>query len=158
MNPSRTMIAAAFISLAAAPPALAQGPCDLVLKQAAQVMGAAAGKSERFKPTATAEVCKVRSADSAAAVQLTRSADKQPGQTIMVQKMIAQRAADPDQTFRDEPTLGTNAFSLRDKEHVTFFAAGGGHVIAAALTLDRGVTDADVERARQFAKQLIAAK
>jgi hypothetical protein len=152
------MVTAAFTFLAAAPPALGQSPCDLVLKQAAQVMGAAAGKSERFKPTATAEVCNVRSADNAAAVQLTMSADKQPGQTMMIQKMIAQKTADPDQTFRDEPALGTNAFSLRGKEQVTFFAAVGGHVIAAALTLDRGVTDADVERARQFAKQLTAAK
>jgi hypothetical protein len=158
MIPSRAMIAAAFIPLAAASPALAQGPCDLVFKQAAHVMGAPAGRSERLKPTATTEVCNVRSADSAAAVRLTVSADRQPGQTMMVQKMIAQKTADRDQTFREEPALGLDAFSLREKDQVTFFVAGSGRVIAAGLTKDAGVTDADAERARQFAKQLLAAK
>jgi hypothetical protein len=153
MIPSRAMIAAAFIPLAAASPALAQGPCDLVFKQAAHVMGAPAGRSERLKPTATTEVCNVRSADSAAAVRLTVSADRQPGQTMMVQK-----TADRDQTFREEPALGLDAFSLREKDQVTFFVAGSGRVIAAGLTKDAGVTDADAERARQFAKQLLAAK
>jgi hypothetical protein len=158
MHLIRTTFTAALASLAVATTALAQGPCDVVLKQAAEVMGAAAGKSERFKPTATAEVCSVRSADNAAALRLTVSADKQPGQTMMIRKTIAQKTADPDQTIRAEPSLGTDAFSLREKDQVTFFAAGSGRVIAAAVSLDRGVTDADVERARQFAKQLLAVK
>lgn len=158
MHLIRTTVTAALASLAVATTALAQGPCDLVLKQAAEVMGAAAGKSERFTPTPTAEVCNVRSADNAAALRLTASADKQPGQTMMIQKMVAQKTADPDQTFRTEPSLGTDAFSLRGKEQIAFFMAGAGRVLTVGLDKDRGVTDADVERARQFAKQLLAVK
>lgn len=158
MNSTRVMMAAVAVCAATAASAQAQEPCDLVIQQAAQVMGVPAGKSERLKPTATTEVCTVRSADSTASVRLTIMADKQPGQTVMIQKMIAQKSADPDQTFRAESGLGTDAFSLREKDTIAFFMAGAGRVITAALDRDRGVTDADVKRARQFAKQLLAAK
>jgi hypothetical protein len=158
MDSTRVMIASVVAWAAVASPVLAQGPCDLVLKQAAQVVGAPAGKSERFKPTATTEVCTVRSADNTASVRLTIMADKQPGQTVMVQRMIAQKSADPDQTFSVEAGLGTDAFSLRAKDTLACFMAGAGRVITAGLDKVRGVTGADVDRARQFAKQVLATK
>jgi hypothetical protein len=151
-------MAAAAVFVTCGSSALAQGPCDLVIKQASELLGAPAGKSERFKPTATTEVCTVRSADNTASVRLTVMADTQPGHTLMVQKMIAQKTADPDQTFREEAGLGTDAFSLREKGTVAFFMPGPGRVITAGFDKDRGITDADVERARQLARQLLAAK
>ena len=157
MNPSRTMIAAA-VFLAVACPARAQGPCDLVIKQAAQVMGAAAGQPERIKPTPKIEICTVRSADRAADISLTIDTSGQAQQSLATGKMIAKMTKDPNQAMKEEPGLGNDAFSLREKDKVFLMFGDGARMLSLRFGRDRGITDADVDRARQFAKQLLAAK
>jgi hypothetical protein len=158
MNPVRAMIVSAFVSLAAVAPALAQGPCDLVVKQAVQVLGAPAGQPERIKPAANTEVCSVRSADRAAEVWVTITAVGKGGLPLATAKMIATMSKEPGQTVKDEQGLGRDAFSMREKESVVLMFADTAREFTLRFTRDRGVTDADAERARQLAKQLLAAK
>ncbi len=157
MNPSRTMIAVAFVSVAVTSTASAQEPCDLVIKQAAQVMGAPAGEAERLSPAKNIEICKVRSADSSSAVSLTLETGQPAAQGLSMYKMIAKMSKDVGQ-FRDEAGLGADAFSLREKDKVFFRFGAGSNTYNLQLTRDRGVTDADAERARQLAKQVFASK
>jgi hypothetical protein len=157
MNPSRTIIAA-FVSLAVSSPALAQGPCDLVLKQAAEVLGAAAGKPERMKPVANTEICTVQSTDRAAEISLTIQANSKADLSRSTARMIATMAKDPGQTVKDEHGLGKDAFSIREKDKFFVMFGDTGRDFSIRFGRDRGVTDADVERARQFAKQLFALK
>jgi hypothetical protein len=157
MHLMRATVTAAFVSLAVATTALAQGPCDLVLKQAAQVMGAAAGKTERLSPVKNIEICSVWSADSLAKVTLTLESGQPAAQGLSMAKMIAKMSKDVGQ-FRDEAGLGADAFSLREQDKVFFRFGAGSNTYNLQLTRDRGITDADVERARQFAKQVLAAR
>jgi|WetSurMetagenome_2_1015567.scaffolds.fasta_scaffold597987_2 hypothetical protein len=151
------MIAAAAF-LAVACPARAQGPCDLVIKQAAQVMGVAAGQPERIKPTPKIEICTVRSADRASDLSLTIDTSGQAPQSLATAKMIAKMTKDPNQAVKEEPGLGNDAFSLREKDKVFLMFGDGGRMLSLRLGRDRGITESDVDRARQLAKQLLAAK
>ena len=157
MNTINAVIVATAVSLAVALPALAQGPCDLVLKQAAQVMGEAAGTTERLSPMKNVEICSVRSADSSAQVRLTLESGQSPAQRLSMAKMIAKMSKDVGQ-FRDEAGLGADAFSLREQDKLFLMFGAGSTAYTLQVTKDRGVMDADVERARQFAKQLLAVK
>lgn len=157
MNPTPTIVAT-LVSLAVAPSALAQGPCDLVLKQAAQVLGAPAGKPERMKPVANTEICEVSSADGAAEISLTITAVGGGKPPLATEKMLATMAKDPEQTVRDEPGLGRDAFSIREKEKVFLMFGDAARGFYVRFTRDRGVSDADIERTRQLAKQLLAWK
>lgn len=156
MNPSRAVIAA-FVLLAVSSPALAQGPCDLVVKQAAQVLGAAAGKTERLSPVKNIEICSVWSADSSAKVTLTLESGQPAAQGLSMARMIAKMSKDAGQ-FRDEAGLGADAFSLREQDKVFFRFGAGSTTYNVQLNKDRGLSDADVERARLFAKQLFVLK
>lgn len=143
--------------LVAPHPALAQGPCDLLIRQAAQVMGAPAGKTERLSPVKNIEICEVRSADSLDELSLTLESSKPAAQGVAMSKMIAKMSKDIGQ-FRDEAGLGPDAFSLRETGRVTFRFGAGSNTYNLQLTRDRGVTDADVERTRQFATRMLAFK
>ena len=156
MNPTRSMVAACVL-LAVASSALAQGPCDLVVTQAAQVLGAAAGKTERLSPVKNIEICSVWSADSSAKVILTLESGQPAAQGLSMAKMIAKMSKDVGQ-YRDEAGLGADAFSLREQDKVFFRFGAGSTTYNVQLTKDRGVTDADIERARQLAKQVFALK
>ena len=158
MNLRRTMIAAGWGFSVVVVPARAQGPCDVVIRQAAQLMGVPAGPASRLTPTPSTEVCVISSADKTASVQLTVMADKQPEQSAMMNRMIAGQAKDKDQTFRDEASLGKNAFSLRESDGVSLFMAGAARTLTLQLRKNRGFTDADVARAVALAKELVAAK
>lgn len=157
MTPFRVMLAAAIVCGAYGAPASAQGPCDLVLKQAAQVMGGVAGKTERLSPVKNIEICGVQSADASAKVTLTLESGQPAAQGLSMAKMIAKMSKDVGQ-FRDEAGLGADAFSLREEDKVFFRFGAGSNTYNLQLNKDRGLSDADVERARQFAKQLFAAK
>lgn len=152
-----TLTVATALALAAALPVRAQGPCDLVLKQGAQVIGSPAGKTERMSPAKNIEMCSVRSADSGAGVNLTVESGQPAAQKLMMAKMIAKMSKDIGQ-FREEAGLGTDAFSLRESDKIFFSFGAGSNAFSVRFTRDRGVTDADVERARQFAKQLLGVK
>lgn len=157
MHPVRLTATAALIALLLSTPVLAQGPCDLVLKQGAQVFGGAAGKTERMSPVKNTEICSVWSADSSARVNLTVESGQPAAQKLMMAKMIAKMAKDIGQ-YREEAGLGPDAFSLRESDKIFFSFGAGSNTYSVQLTRDRGVTDADVERARQFSKQVLAAK
>jgi hypothetical protein len=156
MNPTLTIVAAS-VFLAVASSALAQGPCDLVVKQAAQVLGAAAGKAERLSPVKNIEICSVWSADSSAKVTLTLESGQPAAQGLSMAKMIAKMSKDVGH-YRDEAGLGADAFSLREQDKVFFRFGAGSTTYNVQLNKDRGLSDADVERARQLAKQLFALK
>jgi hypothetical protein len=128
-----------------------------VIKQAAQVMGAPAGRTERLSPVKNIESCGVWSADSSGKVSLTLESGQPAAQGLSMAKMIAKMSKDVGQ-FPDEAGLGADAFSLREKDRVFFRFGAGSNTYDLQLTKDRGITDADVERTAQFAKQLLAAK
>jgi len=157
MNSIHVMIAAAVVCATTAASAQAQGPCDFVVKQAAQALGAPAGKPERHAPAKNIEICSVSSADSYREVSLTLETGQPAAQGLSMAKMIA-KMSKGDAQFRDEAGLGADAFSLREKDKVFFMFGAGSSTFNMHLAQDRGVTDADVERARQFAKRLLAVK
>jgi hypothetical protein len=157
MHLVRATVTAAFVSLAVASTASAQGPCDLVLKQGAQVLGAPAGKTERLSPVKNIEICSVWSADSSAKVTLTLESGQPAAQGLSMSKMIAKMSKDVGQ-FRDEAGLGADAFSLREQDKVFLRFGAGSTTYNVQVNRDRGLSDADVERARQFAKQVFALK
>lgn len=158
MHLIRTTVSAACALLAVATIAAAQGPCDLVVKQASQVLGAAVRQPERMKPAANIEICTVRSTDGAAEVSATVTGVGKGGPPLAMGKMLATAAKDPAQTVRDEQGLGKDAFSIREKDKFFLMFGDTAHEFYVRFTRDRGITDADVERVRQFAKQLLAAK
>ena len=158
MGSTRVMIAAVVVCASTAASALAQGPCDLVVKQAAQVLGVPAGQPERFKPVANTEICTVRSTDNAADISLTLQANSKADLSRSTAKMIATMAKDPGQTIKDEQGLGRDAFSIREKDKFFVMFGDAGRDFSIRFGRDRGVTDADVERARQLAKQVFALK
>jgi hypothetical protein len=146
------------VALCAPGSASAQDSCDVLFEQAAQVMGTAAGKTENLSPTKTSRACTVRSNDGTADLALTIASSPSAARSQSMAKMIAAQSKDPGETLHDESALGPSAFSLRDKDTITFMMADQVRTISLRLTKDRGVTDADVERARQLAKQVLGAK
>jgi hypothetical protein len=139
-------------------PASAQDPCAAVFKQAAQVMGAPAGETESVSPTQTTRVCTVRSTDGAADISLTIETSPSAARRLPMAKALAAASKDPDQKVQDEPALGPSAFSLREKDTVTFMMADPARFLTLRVGKDRGMADADVERARQLARQLLGAR
>lgn len=136
----------------------AQDACGVLFKQAAQVMGTPAGKPEDVTPTKGARACSVRSSDGSEDLALTTTSSPSAAQSLTMAKMIAAQSKDPDEAMREEPDLGASAFSLRDTDSVTFMMGDAARMLSLRLSKDRGVNDADVERARQLAKQVLGAK
>lgn len=150
------LTAAALLALPE--PASAQSPCDVVFKQAAQVMGAPAGKTESLSPTQATRVCTVRASDGSADISLTIETSPSAARRLPMAKALAAAGKDPDQKVQDEPALGTSAFSLRETDTVTFMMADASRFLTLRVGRDRGVADADADRVRQFARQLLGAK
>ena len=110
------------------------------------MIGEAPGKTERFSPMKNVEICSVRSADSSAGVRLTLESGQSAAPRLSMANMIAKMSKSVGQ-FRDEAGLGADAFSLREQDQVYFMFGAGSITYFVQVTKDRGVTDADVERA-----------
>jgi hypothetical protein len=154
MRPWRRMLAVAF-GLAVAVSARAEQACARVERKAAEVMGLPAGRLDRIV-SGKATVCDVWSTDRVAhlSVSLQVKSAGPPG----FARMLAEKTRDPDETMRDEPSLGQFAFSLRGKERVSIFAEGRDGPLSLVLVKDTGVGDADVDRARALMKELLGAR
>jgi hypothetical protein len=155
VSTTRILVSTAVLTAALWTPARAQDACGLLEKQAAQLMGTAAGRTERLASGTTTDICAIWSADRAASVKVIVERGSNPAQSLAMSKMIATRSRDPEITVREEPTLGANAFSIREEGQITFRFGDTGRVLNLSLGKDRGVADADVERVRRFAKQLV---
>jgi len=150
MRPSTKLLAVAC-GLALAGATQAEEPCALLEKKASEVMGLPAGKLERIASGKTT-VCTIWSTDRVG--RLSLSLQPKSGMPLGTTRMIAEKSRDPEQTLRDEPSLGKDAFSLREKDKIAFFADGA----SLNFNKDSGVGDADAERVRALAKALLQAK
>jgi hypothetical protein len=130
--------------------------CVPLVAEAAQLLGVPVSKPEVITSGNTT-VCRVPATDRAALVVLTREQGN-PAQRLMVNAMIAERGESTRNVFHKEPTLGANAFSLREPTSVLINFPGTAEALSVQLKRDAGVKPADIDRLRAFAKRVQALK
>lgn len=131
---------------------LAADLCDFVAKQVPAALGSAPGKAQRSGN----EICAVQAADQKSILMGRVTPSKMAGQIVALSRKSAQ---DGDRgTVSDEPSLGAGAWSRRNRWVVEFSFVSGGNYMMAVLTRDSSlaatISDADVAKAREFAKAL----
>ncbi|MDH4064480.1 MAG: hypothetical protein OEW19_08770 [Acidobacteriota bacterium] len=132
---------------------LAQDPCATLSAQGATLNGFAGARADALKSGDNA-ICDMWSKDRAAKLSLIVEPPRAAGGLAM-RKMLAANAKEPGTTVKDEPTLGTGAYSFVSKEQLSFTGAGKGGVYTLTLNRDAGITAADEDRVRAIAKQFV---
>ena len=141
---------------AAALPASAADLCALIAKHGPTVFGTplqAAPRCEQFGPARNGAANNATGSD-----RLELSVAEVPGADRAIDEM--RRDKRDGRTVSDEPTLGRDAALVRmDKGRVAaFHIADDKRYVTVQLRARDGLNDAYVERARQFAKVVAAAR
>jgi hypothetical protein len=133
--------------------ALAQNPCATLTTQGAALSGFAGARADTLKSGDNA-VCDMWSKDRTAKLGLIVEPPRAAGGLAM-RRMLADNAREPGMKVKDEPTLGTGAYSFMSKEQLSFTGVGKGGVYTLTLNRDSGIAAADEDRVRAITKQLV---
>jgi hypothetical protein len=77
---------------------------------------------------------------------------------MAMRRMLAVNAGEPGMKVKDEPALGTGAFSFVTKEQLAFTGVGKGGVYTLTLNRDAGLAPGDEDRVRSIARQLVTGR
>lgn len=154
MTALRALIAAAIA--VAALPAAAADLCALLAKHGPTVFGTplqAPPQCDQFGPAKSGAANNATGSD-----RLELSVAEVPGADRAVDEM--RRDKREGRTVSEEPALGRDAILVRlDKGRVAaFHVADGKRYVTVQLRARDGLNDAYLERARQFAKVVVAAR
>jgi hypothetical protein len=134
--------------------AQAQEVCGTFGSLAATLPGFAGAKFEATRSGANV-ICELRSAKNDATLSLIVE-PAQAARGLPMRKMLAVNGKEPGMVVKDEPTLGTGAFSFATKEQVSLTSAGTGGVNTLSLNRDAGLAAGDEAAVRAIAQRLSA--
>lgn len=144
--------AAAGILLTSGGAVRAQDPCANLAAKGAALSGFAGAKVEALK-SGSNTICEMHAKDRKAKLRVVAE-PPQAASGVPMRRMLAANAKEPGMKVRDEPGLGSGAFSFSTREQVSFTAVGKGGVYTVSLNRDAGIAPGDEDGVRAVAKQL----
>lgn len=134
--------------------AQAQDPCAALAQHGGALIGEPGAKPKAVK-SGKNTICELRNGDNSAHLSLVAAPTPQPASTLAFSATMARQSKEPGRSVKDEPSLGTGAFQLRDQQQLSFYAGSKGVLYSLTLNRDRGIGAGDEERLRALARQLV---